>query len=140
MKKIILVGIAGLFSITAFAQSDSSMNRKTTQPMSPATQPMNPATQPTHPTTQAMNQPAVAPIPAIDMAKTNGVMMKDGKMMTVKGSKSAAMTADFTCTDGAKVTTSGTVLKKEGSFRLKEGQYIDKSGSLMSVNKTETVK
>ena len=73
MKKIILLSTALFFSLGSFAQSDSTMHHKKGKTM---------------------------PSEPVDMSKTDGVMMKNGTMNTVKNGKMTKMTADFTFNDG----------------------------------------
>ncbi len=73
---------------------------------------------------------------ATSMDKTNmtGVMMKDGKMMTVwKDGKTDMMTENVTMSDGTKVMMDGKIVKPDGtSMMMKEGQDIGMNGQMMA--------
>jgi hypothetical protein len=59
------------------------------------------------------------------------VMMKDGKMMVMKGGKSSTMDKEMTMSNGTKVMTDGTVIKKDGSkMTLKEGDHVYMDGTV----------
>ncbi len=61
-----------------------------------------------------------------------GFLMKDGKMMVEENGKMTVMTADATINDGTKVTTSGQVMKKDGTTMiLTGGQSIWMDGTMM---------
>lgn len=61
-----------------------------------------------------------------------GYIVKNGKMMVEENDKLSSMTRDVTLKDGAVVTTSGKVTKKDGStFSLTEGQSIWTDGTFM---------
>ena len=61
----------------------------------------------------------------------DSVMMKDGKMMIVKGGAWVAMDAPVTCTNGRKVSVNGEVSKGDKKRKLEEGMMIDKDGQIM---------
>ena len=64
------------------------------------------------------------------------MMMKDGKMMVMKGGNWVAMEKEMTCKNGEKVMTDGTVMKKDGKkMMLKEGEGIDMEGKMMDAKK-----
>ena len=48
------------------------------------------------------------------------VMMKDGKMMTMKGGKKMEMESEMTMSNGVKVSTDGTVTMKDGTTKMME--------------------
>ena len=56
----------------------------------------------------------------------DGVMMQDGKMMTMKdGKPTAPMPDSMTMSNGATVTSSGTVKMKDGTeTHMKDGQMM----------------
>lgn len=65
------------------------------------------------------------------MMASDGVMMKDGKVMVMKEGKTMMMDHDMTLTDGTKVMTDGTVMKKDGSkMMMKNGDAMDMSGMM----------
>lgn len=112
MKKIILLTTVLFLSSVAIAQNDSIMKNKKSQ------------------TTNGKS---------MDMSKTDGVMRKNGSMMTLKNGKWNTMTSDFVCQDGTRISTSGTVTKKDGTqMMLKEGVYMDTCGKVIPVNDSKT--
>jgi hypothetical protein len=61
------------------------------------------------------------------------VMMENGKMMVMKGGKPMAMYQDMTLTNGATVSTDGTVKMQEGtSTQLKDGDCVYMDGKMSS--------
>jgi len=68
---------------------------------------------------------------------TDGVIMKDGKMMMMKDGKATApMPADMPMTDGTMVTTSGVIKMKSGEEKhLENGQMMLMNGHLMKGGK-----
>ncbi len=70
------------------------------------------------------------------MMKSTGYVMKDGKMMIEEGGKMSAMTEDATLSNGDKVMTDGTIVKKDGTkTQLKEGQSVWMDGTMMEGGK-----
>jgi hypothetical protein len=66
------------------------------------------------------------------VVKLDGVMMKDGKMMAVKDGNLSALDSGLDLTSGDKVSTDGTVTRKDGStLMLREGEMINMDGSMM---------
>lgn len=60
------------------------------------------------------------------------VMMKDGKLMVMKGSSVTALDTDLTLTNGTVVKTDGTVKSADGTaMKLKEGEAIDMDGKMI---------
>ena len=74
-------------------------------------------------------------------AKKDCVMMKDGKMMEMKGGKTMMMDEDMTLSNGTIVMKDGTVKMKDGkTMMMKEGQcmYMDgKMSTSMMMKKTK---
>ena len=65
-------------------------------------------------------------------AMVDHVMMKKGKMMIVKGGKSAPMETEMTLSDGSKVMTDGTMVHKDGTkMKLEDGQMLGMDGKMM---------
>ncbi len=61
----------------------------------------------------------------------NGVMMQDGKMMSIKDGNMTLMTEEATMPNGVKVMTDGTYTDANGnSMALKEGQHMYMSGKV----------
>jgi hypothetical protein len=66
------------------------------------------------------------------VAKMDGVMMKDGKMMTVKDGNLTSLDSDLELASGDKVSADGNVTHKDGStLMLREGEMINSDGSMM---------
>lgn len=62
---------------------------------------------------------------------TDGIMMKDGKMMVMKSGKSMMMTETMTLSNGTKVMTDGSVMMADGKkAMLTEGQSITMDGKM----------
>ena len=82
----------------------------------------------------AQDTTAMAPTKMHHMGmKKDCVMMKDGKMMTMKGGKTMAMDQDMTMTNGTTVSTDGTVKMSDGSTKqLKDGDCVYMDGKMMS--------
>ena len=71
--------------------------------------------------------------PAVSAA-TDGVIMKDGKMMTMKDGKATEpMAQDVTMTDGKKVAPDGTITT---TTHMKEGQMMTMDGKMKMSGKT----
>ena len=63
-----------------------------------------------------------------------GVMMMNDKAMLCKNKKCKILTATFSCSDGSKVSTDGTITRPDGSTeKLKNGYQIDKTGKVMMI-------
>lgn len=63
------------------------------------------------------------------MKMKDGVMMMDNKAMLCSHSKCTPLTKTYTCKDGCKVSTDGTITKPDGStMKLMNGYEIDKNG------------
>jgi hypothetical protein len=61
------------------------------------------------------------------------VMMKDGKMMVMKGGETTAMDQEMTMTNGTVVGTDGSVKMKDGTSRqLKDGDCVYMDGKVKS--------
>lgn len=59
-------------------------------------------------------------------------VMKDGKMMCVKGGKMMPMEMDMTMKNGMKCMTNGECIDKDGKkMMLKEGEMMDMNGHVM---------
>ena len=65
--------------------------------------------------------------------KDGSVMMKDSKMMVMKGGETMAMDQDMTLTNGSVVSTDGMVKMSDGkSKQLKNGDCVYMSGKMMT--------
>ncbi|RYD56925.1 MAG: hypothetical protein EOP83_21220 [Verrucomicrobiaceae bacterium] len=63
---------------------------------------------------------------------TDGVVKKDGKVMTVRAGEKAELTSETTLSDGTKVATDGTVISKEGKkWSLKDNDAILNDGRVL---------
>lgn len=61
------------------------------------------------------------------------VMMKDGKMMVMKGGETTVMDQEMTMTNGTVVSTDGSVKMKDGtSKQLKDGDCVYMDGKVKS--------
>ena len=59
------------------------------------------------------------------------VMMKDGKMMVMKGGKTMAMDQSVTMSNGTTVMPDGSVKMKDGTTKmLKDGDYVYMNGKM----------
>ena len=59
------------------------------------------------------------------------VMMESGKMMVMKGGKTADMTSDMTMSNGAMVSSDGKVTMKDGSTKMmKDGDCMYMDGKM----------
>lgn len=69
----------------------------------------------------------------MDGMKKDCVMMKDSKMMVMKGGKTMAMDQDMTLTNGTVVSTDGTVKMSDGKTKqLKNGDCVYMNGKMMT--------
>jgi len=74
---------------------------------------------------------AVAPASTIGVAEGD-MMMKDGKMLLMKGGQWVDMAETMTTTIGDKVTAAGMLTRKDGTAtQLSNGQQIKMSGELL---------
>jgi hypothetical protein len=68
------------------------------------------------------------------MEMKNGVMIVDNKAMLCSNYKCTPLTETYTCTDGCKVSTDGTITKPDGStMKLMNGYQIDKNGKVAMI-------
>ena len=65
----------------------------------------------------------------------DGIIMNDGKVWLVKNNKMAVLNQTMTMNNGTKVMTDGTYTKNGKKMFLKEGEQIDMSGALIPKNK-----
>jgi hypothetical protein len=106
MKKLVLLLAFAMFSLGAAAQADNMQKDKMKQD-------------------QGMMHKG-----------KDHVMMKDGKMMVMKDGKSMAMDKDMALSNGATVSTNGTVTMKDGkTSMMKEGDRMDMDGNMMPSRK-----
>jgi hypothetical protein len=113
MKKIIVVLTAILFAFAVNAQ-DTKMEAK------PQTAPG---------TAEVKPQPKMR----------DYVTMKDGKMMVMKDGKMTPMEQDMEMTNGTKVITDGSVMKKDGSRTImQEGDRVYMNGAMRSAGERKS--
>ena len=113
MKKGIFVSMALCFSMCLFAQADSIKKQ------------MQHTVKEKHQMTKEGNNRRAY------KSFSNGVMMKNGKLMMVKNGKMTLMEHEMAMGDGTKVSPSGTILKKDGTkMMMKENQHMDMAGNL----------
>lgn len=68
------------------------------------------------------------------MGIKNGVKMVNNKAMLCNHNKCTPLTQTYTCSDGCKVSTDGTVTKPDGStMKLMDGYEIDKTGKVSMI-------
>jgi hypothetical protein len=104
MKKLFFVCAAIAVSFASFAQTDTTMKKMDHDKMNHH---------------------------QMDMSKTDGCMMMDGKMMMIKHGKMTAMKKQMTMSNGTKCMVDGMCLKKDGSkMKMKEGDHMDMSGNM----------
>lgn len=73
------------------------------------------------------------------MKLKDGVMMVDNKPMLCKKGKCTTLTQTYTCKDGCKISTDGTITKPDGSaMRLMNGYEIDKNGKVAMIPHGQT--
>jgi regulator of RNase E activity RraA len=67
------------------------------------------------------------------------VMMKDGKVMVMKGGAVTALYGDLTLTNGTTVKSDGTVKASDGTtMKLMEGEKIDMDGKMLKMDTNST--
>lgn len=113
MKKLIMVfAIVGACTSTAVAQDSSATTTTTT------------------------TTPAASDKMGSHQMK-DCVMLKDGKVMVMKGSAVTALNGDLTLTNGTVVKSDGTVKASDGTtMKLKEGEKIDMDGKMLKKDKS----
>ncbi len=64
----------------------------------------------------------------------DGVMMVDNKPMLCKKGKCTTLTETYSCSDGCRISTDGTITKPDGSaMKLMNGYAIDKNGKVAMI-------
>ena len=67
---------------------------------------------------------------------SDGIMMKDGKLMITQNGKTMPMETEMTLENGTRVMTDGTYMDKSGStMRMKNGDHMMMSGKMMPMKK-----
>ena len=73
------------------------------------------------------------------MKMKKGVMMMDNKAMVCSHSKCTSLSKTYTCNDGCKVSTDGTVTKPdESTMKLENGYQISKAGKVSMIPHGQT--
>ena len=68
------------------------------------------------------------------MKMQDGVMMVDNKTILCNHSKCTPITKTYTCKDGCRISSEGTVTKPDGStMKLTNGYAIDKNGKVVMI-------
>lgn len=68
---------------------------------------------------------------------SDGVILKNGKMMMIKAGKTTLLDKSITMSNGTKIMTDGSYLMKNGSkMKLNEGDHMDLSGKLTPKHST----
>ena len=69
------------------------------------------------------------------------VMMKHGKMMMIKSGIVTSMDPDMLMTNGTRVMSDGGIYVRDGiQTKMREGQYMDMSGNMMTMQNAGTRK
>jgi hypothetical protein len=122
MKKVIIISAALCFSMCLFAQTDSTKNK------------MNQDDKNHHKVIRQTNHQRTY------RSFTDGITMKNGKMMMVKEGKLTMMDYEMTMGNGMKVMPNGTIIKKDGTkIMLEEGQHIDMMGQMRNAKTKKNI-
>jgi hypothetical protein len=132
MKKLILVFAVVAITAGAYAQADSTDRKMSPSDINNTDDGLNQNQDLNNTHNQKVqNNP-------VDKLHPDGVMMQNGKMMTVKNGQMTILDRDITMSNGTKVMSDGTYIKKEGTKSvLKEGQHMDMSGNLIPMKTTK---
>jgi len=134
MKKLFVVFVAIAISAGAYAQT--GLTNGTTSPKEvKSKQNQNESN---NPQDLKKNQNQNMQNNSFDKSHPDGVMMQNGKMMQVKNGQLSSLDNDVTLSNGTKIMSDGTCIKKDGTkMTMKEGQHMDMSGNLtpMKTNK-----
>ena len=120
MKKLSMFVLAALVSSTAvLAQDSTTTTTKSTKSTTQQTHKMS------HDNMGSMHKMG-------GMKMKDCVMMKDNKMMVMKGGEKMAMDNETTFTNGSKVSTDGMLTKQDGTTKqLKNGDCIYMDGKMV---------
>ena len=111
MKKLIFGLAAIAMSVGAYAQHDVTPGK-------------------TNPQDVKKSQQKTSQKPG-DKSHSDGVVMKNGKLMRISSGQKVALDQDLTLSNGTKIMRDGTIVKRDGSrVLLEEGQHIDMLGNL----------
>ena len=91
--------------------------------------------------TAAPNEPMAKDTAAMKKGhmKKDCIMMKDGKMMVMKGGNVMPMDSDMTMPNGTMVMKDGSYMMKDGpKMMFKEGEKMDMNGKMMKMKKMKT--
>ncbi|CAN5622011.1 hypothetical protein BH11BAC1_BH11BAC1_13020 [soil metagenome] len=107
MKKILLTAVATLFIAGAYAQSSTSKMDDN----------------------KMDNKMQDDKMLGNKMEMKDGVMMMDNKAMLCNKNKCTPLIKTYSCSDGCKVSSDGTINKPDGTtMKLMNGNMIDKNG------------
>ena len=111
MKKLVTLSVVLLFTMGLFAQAEKAATKTSDQ---------------AHPATQQNNTHH-------DMKDC--VMMKNGKMMMMKGGKTMPMTADMKMSNGTTISPKGECTMADGTkMMFKNGDCMDMNGMMKPGN------
>ncbi len=123
MKKTLFTIVGIIMMAGAYAQTDSTTHKMNRTGTDKTKDSMNPKHHDMHKSSKALE--------GSDKNHQDGVMMKDGKMWMVKGSKTTVLDHTMTMDNGTKVMGDGTYTKKDGTkMTLKEGEHMDMTGKI----------
>jgi len=121
VSTVILTGLA-VYSVPVYSQAKTSTDVNINKSNNETTQGSGVSNQ------QAYN------------SNSDGVVMKNGTMMTIMNGKMSKMERDMTMKNGTKVMTDGTIVKKDGTkMMMKEGQQVDMSGNISTMNDSKNM-
>ena len=120
MKKLSMFVLTAFVCSTAvFAQDSTSTSTHSTQSTTKQTHKMG------HEKMGGMHKMG-------SMKMKDCVMMKDGKMMVMKGGEKMAMDSETSFTNGSKVSTDGMLTKQDGTTKqLKNGDCVYMDGKMV---------
>ena len=127
MKAKILACAAILFSISSFAQNDTteSMDRNRYDNRTDSTDLKRADS-------LNSNQWGQTGTGQTNQSHPDGIMMQNGKMMIFRNGNMSAMNRDTTLSNGTVIMRNGNVIMKDGTKKaLKEGEHIDMSGQMV---------
>lgn len=121
MKKLILaVALLIGFSSASQAQNDTMKMEKKV-----------------HKTVKKTKVTKTRKVATIEGALKEGVMMKDNQMMRCHDHQWTLLSETYTCANGTKIATDGSVSKADGStMKLVNGQGFSESGKMIDKSKS----
>jgi hypothetical protein len=77
---------------------------------------------------------------SIESLHKDGVIMHNGKMMTVKNGQMSHFERDITMSNGTKIRSDGTCIYNNGKkSMMKEGQHMDMSGNISDMKNNKNM-